>query len=81
MTQLEEKGFAKCLTQGLMVLAEDYFIVIAPSGFSISPLNVIRFMEPPSDKLPQLNQKMYIKNAAKFLDVYRILLICFDKHI
>ena len=44
MTQLEEKGLLNVLTQGYMMVSEDLFIVIAPSGFSISPLNAMRYM-------------------------------------
>ena len=57
-----------------MVL-EDIFIVIAPSLFSIIASQRNEINEPPDPKLPQLNQKRYIKNEVKCIDVYMFLCI------
>jgi hypothetical protein len=53
-----------------MMVSEDIFIVIAPSGFSIIASQRNEFYEPSVAKLPQLNQKRYIKNEVKCIDVY-----------
>jgi len=56
-----------------MMVAEDIFIVIAPSLFSIIASQRNEFDEPPVAKLPQLNQKRYIKYQVKCIDVYMFL--------
>jgi len=56
-----------------MMVAEDIFIVIAPSVFSIIASQRNEIYEPPVAKLPQLNQKRYIKYEVKCIDVYMFL--------
>lgn len=55
------------------MVAEDIFIVIAPSVFSIIASQRNEICEPPVVKLPQLNQKRYIKYEVKCIDVYMFL--------
>ena len=55
------------------MVSEDIFIVIAPSVFSIIASQRNEICEPPVVKLSQLNQKGYIKNRIKCIDVYMFL--------
>ena len=73
MTQLEEKGLLNVFTQGLLMVSEDIIIVITPSIFSIIASQRNEICEPPVVKLPQLNQKRYIKYEVKCIDVYMFL--------
>jgi len=72
MTQLEEKGLLNVFTQGVDGFRR-FFIVIAPSVFSIIASQRNEFLIPPVAKLPQLNQKRYIKYEVKYIDVYMFL--------
>ena len=72
MTQLEEKGLLNVFTQGLLMVSED-IIIIAPSVFSIIASQRNEICEPSVVKLPQLNQKRYIKYEVKCIDVYMFL--------
>ncbi len=73
MTQLEEKGLLNVLTQGYMMVSEDLFIVIAPSGFSISPLNAMRLMYHQSLNYHSLTKRGTLKmrlNALMYIYFY-----------
>jgi hypothetical protein len=58
-----------------MMVFRRFFIVIAPSGFSITASQRNEINEPPVAKLPQLNQKRYIKNEVKCIDVLMFFIL------
>jgi len=55
-----------------MMVSEDVFIVIAPSGFSISPLNVMRYMNHQS-----LNYHSSTQRGTLIMRLNALMYICF----